>query len=350
MIQKITIRPTVALNCTIPLSGQYFDKNKGRNVYMLSNFKVIYREPIEKEGEMVWTNYFSSDNREFNFEWDDAVKSEAKDEKEKLRNIEEWVQAMMQHSGIESPGNKNIQGLPNFILIDKRVKDVDEFRANNDKSVLFNMLLNMEVTELMDVAYSAMINPAKDKLSTLQIFNKLADFNFGVLQQNAAKFLFEWKLPDATRKSVIRKAIMLDIITSHNGMFKVNNDPIGNDIDDLVVYFKTNAKMYEYLASEVAGKNIYPYDVNEPSKVIDILMGNDSRKEIKPRTMSEPAKADAKAERSFEERKAFDEMTAIRMEAKDLGIKGWQIPTISKEVLLKKIEDKKLENANLATV
>lgn len=324
----------------MPLTGKYYDKNLNRNVLLLTSYKVVYDRELLPH-ETLFTHLFSKNNKEFNFSWDNSPKDTSKEAIEKLKEQEEWVQRILQHPAIQNPENANSQGAPKFVLIDKRKKDVNEFTLNNNKVAVFNMVKNMDADELMDVAFFSLMNPAKDRLSTLQIFNKLCDLNTGLLMQDAAKFLSDWRLPDASYQKIIRKAILLDVITSDKGIFKINNDIIGSGIDDLVAYMKSNTKIYDYIKSEVSAKDTLPYDVSEVRTVAEILTGKEKEKVSKPRTQGDSTKADNKVARDITNANETDERTKLQIEMRELGIGGWMSPYIKLETMRAKIEEKK---------
>jgi hypothetical protein len=342
MLQEILIKPIVAIKCTTPLKGEYFDKNLNRNVKLLTSYKVVYDRELLPH-ETLFSTLFSPTNTEFSFKWDSSPLDNTDEEKQKAKDKEEWVQRFLQHCQIENPENKNIQGSPKFLLIDKRKKDVNEFNLNNNKVAVYNMVKNMEADELMDVAFFSLMNPAKERLSTLQIFNRLCDLNKGILMSDAAKFLTDWKMPDATYQKVIRKAILLEVITSQNGIFKINNDIIGSGIDDLVAYMKSNTKIYEFVKSEVASRDTLPYDVSESKTVGEILAKKDVNKTIKPNTLSDSRKADTKVEKAIERTTDDDELQKLKIRMRELKIPGWQSPFIKIETVRQRISDKEAE-------
>lgn len=328
MTQEILIKRIADGDCTTPLAGKYMDKNLNRNVNLLTSYKIAYDRELLSH-ETLWQFLFNKQRTFFAFKWDSET------DKEK----EQWVAALLQHPDIQNPENKNIQGAPHFVLIDKRKKDTNDFQFNNNKVVVFDMVKNMEADELMDVAFFSMMNPAKERLSTLQIFNRLCDLNTGILMADAAKFLTDWKMPDASYQKVIRKAILLDIITSEKGIFKINNDIIGSEIDDLVAYMKSNAKVYEFVKSQVSAKDTLPYDVSKVNKVSEILFKKDAPIETKldGRVKSGTEKADSKVERDINSANENDALAAAKIKMRAYNIKGWQSPFLKLETALSRI-------------
>ena len=356
MIQEISIKRLFSEevkkgegDCTTPLTGRYFDINLNQNITLLTSYKVVYDRLDLLPHETMWTKLYRSANDEFILQWDNTpigeTETELKESKQKIKDKEEWVARLLQHCQIQNPENKNIQGSPKFILIDKRKKDINEFTLNNNKVAVFNMIKNMETDELMDVAFFSMMNPSKERLSTLQIFNRLCDLNTGILQKDAEKFLIDWRMPDATYQKVIRKAILLDVITSDKGIFKINNDIIGSGIDDLVAYMKSNTKIYDYIKSEVAAKDTLPYDVSEIKKVSDILCEKDVVKELKVdgRTKTDSQKADFKANRDKELTSDADELAKLKIRMREIGLKGFNSPFIKLETARMKVMEREIE-------
>lgn len=353
MIQEILIKRIADGDCVTPLTGKYFDKNHNRNVNLLTSYKVAYDRELLPH-ETLWQFLFRKGVSEFKFAWNSTPtgNTPAEIEKSKLdiKDKEEWVARLLQHPDVQNPENTNIQGIPHFILIDKRKKDINDFSVNNNKVAVFNMVKNMETDELMDVAFFCMMNPAKERLSTLQIFNRLCDLNMGLLMSDAGKFLADWRMPDASYQKVIRKAILLNVITSDKGIFKINNDIIGSGVDDLVAYMKSNTKIYEFVKSEVAAKDTLPYDVSE-IKIVAEVLGEDNtiKSEIKKdlRTKTATEKADDLIERNIEKTGDADALAKAKIKMRELGLKGWQNPYIKLETALQKImeAESKLQHA-----
>lgn len=353
MIQEILIQRIVngdvtkgEGDCTTPLTGKYFDKNLNRNINLLTSFKVAYDRDLLAH-ETLWTHLFSKSSKYFSLKWDTIPEDDSDEAKQRVKDKEEWVARLLQHPQVQNAENKNIQGSFKFVLIDKRKKDINDFTLNNNKVVVFNMIKNMEVDELMDVAFFSMMNPAKDRLSTIQIFNRLCSLTDGVLMVGDAseKFLSDWKMPDATYQKVIRKAILLNVITSESGIFKINNDIIGSGIDDLVAYMKTNTRIYEFVKSEVASKDTLPYDVTKIKTVSEVLLKIDINRELRVdgRTKTPSEKVDSKVERDTNDAKYGDDLAKAKIKMRELGIKGWQSPFLKLDTALSRIMEKESE-------
>lgn len=308
MTNELSIRCTYGTNVDILLKGKFYDKATRKPIVLLNNYKVAIDRPLAAH-EKEFTHKFTKQSREFKFQWEssDAEKSE----------FAKWLK---QHPYVSHAENKNKDATTYFALTDKSRQDEIQYEQENAKVVVYQMVKNMPSTELVEVAFFNLINPSR--LTTMQLFNQLCGLNEGILMQNPLKFLAEWKMPDRSMRVVIRKAIMLNLIESQDGIFLINKSPIGN-VENLVVYLNDNDKYYDYLKKEVAMKDTLPYDVTSNVSVEDAL-GKAKAKERKDTTLSSEAKAENKEVRDQKKREDYDQAQQQKNRLRELKVAGWQ--------------------------
>lgn len=318
----IKINPSVSETgkVTMPIEGVYFDKLLQRNIYLTTNYKVVHGRELIKDVEKVFKFKFMGEKSEFKFSWDSNDKDK-----------NEWANAWKQHPDIQNTENKNQKTKTYFILFDKSKQATDTFERENGKVVVWNMVKNMQVEELMDVAYFNYVNPIGKK--AIDIFLELCSLTSGLLAQNPDKFISEWKLSDSQYRVIIRKAIILNIIEAVNGVYMINKAPIGN-VDNLIVYMKDNDKYYQYLKAQVAEKDILPYGLTENISVEEALSSREVVKELKidARTKTDEQKENDKLSREMAKAAEIDakkpeeeEKARLRKILKDANVRGWHL-------------------------
>lgn len=328
MTNEISIRCTYGTNVDVPLKGKFYDKKTRKPIVLLSNYKVA----IDREltlSERAFNYNFTKQNREFNFQWENSDTEKA--------DFAKWLK---QHPLIAHTDNKNKDATTYFALVDKSKQDELQYQNENSKVVVYQMLKNMTTKELVEVAFFSLINPSK--LTALQLFNTLCGLTDGVLMKNPAKFLSEWNMPDVSKRVVIRKAILLDLIETHDGIFFINKSPIGNT-DNLLVHLNDNEKYYEYLSKEVATKDTLPYDVAVNVSVQEALE-KQKPKEKKDITLSSEQKAENKEIRESKQRTDYDRAQSQKNRLRELKVAGWQASeSWSEEKRLEKISKAEAE-------
>lgn len=307
----IKINPSVSETgkVTMPIEGVYFDKALQRNIYLTTNYKVVHGRELIKDVEKPFKFKFMGEKSEFKFSWDSNDKDK-----------NEWANAWKQHPDIENTENKNQKAKTYFILFDKSKQATDTFERENGKVVLWNMLKNTDAMGLMDIAYFNNVNPVGKK--AIDIFLELASLNTGTLSKDPYKFINEWKLSDAEYRIIIRKAIILNIIDSVNGIYMINKAPVGN-VDNLIIYMKDNDKYYQYLKTMVAEKDTLPYGLTENISVEEALSSKGVVKELK-----------IDARKKTVEQKADDALTRAMATAAEIDAKK---PEEEEKIRLRKI-------------
>ncbi len=331
-MNKLIIRKTFGTKVDVPLKGAFYDTVDKKDITLLSDYGVAIGRDLAGK-EKAFRFVFSEFNTEFLFQWDD------KDEKRAA-----FAKFLKRHPLINHPDNENKGDTIYFELVDESRADQIQYQSENSKVVVYQQVKDMDALTLMEVAYfSLMDNPSK--LEGIQLFNKLCGLDNGILMKDPNKFLTEWKMPDSTLKVVLKKAIILKIITSKDGLYEINNSPIGS-LDNLMVHLKSDKKYYEYLKAEVAKKDTLPYGVTENISVSEMLE-KEKPKEKKDRTLSQDIKDTNKAERDKKKLEADDRAATQKSRLRELKVNGWQAShTWAEKTRLKKIKEaeEKLES------
>lgn len=326
MTNELNIRCTHGTDTFVPLIGKFTDKQSRKKIILLANFGVLIdQEPTASQ--IVFKHNFSKNNPVFSFKWDSDDNSKA-----------EFAKWLKKHPHINHADNLNKDPQTYFVLEDKSRQDEIQFAKESAKVALYNLVNNMDATELMEVSYFSMINP-KGK-SALNLFNELCGLNDGHLMQDdmPVKFISEWKQSDSSKKKVIRKAVLLDKIKTEAGVFYMNNTPIGS-IDNLYAYFNENAEQFNYLKKEVSEIDVLPYGLAENMSV-KAAITTEKVTEKKDRTMSAVKKDENKAEREAKAHAETERKNIQVARLKDLGVKGWQASGAwSEEKRLEKIAE-----------
>jgi len=330
---------------TTRFTGKYFDKEQGRNASLVelggNRFNVIYdREPVLTE--KLFTKWFGENNRDFTLIWNDSDKKTT-----------DFVNALQRHTQVHTEGwnNPNRQGTPQFEFIDKRKQNDLKVKKLKEKAVVFNMVNNMKVDELMDISFFVGHNPVGKSFE--ETFVTLLDFDTdengtpkGILMKNPSQFLIDWASPDQNHVVSVRKAIDLKIISHKDGKYYVNTEIVGDSADGVVAYMKVNDKLYDYVLRQVSEKDVLPLDVNRGNvKVSEASPEPKEVKEKKITTLGE--KADRQAEKNTDATSEHDERAILKAKMKKYGMKGWQvmeqwtIETCRKKVLTYE-QDKKM--------
>lgn len=333
MTNELSIRCTYGTNVDIPLKGKFYDKGTRKNIVLLSNYKVAVGRELTSS-ERPFNFVFTKNKKVFYFEWENSDVERAE--------FARWIKLVPE---IDHPENKNKSTTTYFTLVDKSRQDEMQYTLENAKVVVYQMLKNMQAKELIEVAFFSLINPSK--LTTLQLFNTLCGLGNGILMSNPLKFLAEWKMPDASKRVVIRKAIILGLIESQDGIFMINKSPIGS-VDNLLVYLNDNEKYYEYLNAEVAKRDTLPYDVVTDMSVADALE-KPKVKEIKDKTISAEQKAENKEIRDAKKISDYDRAQSQKMRLRELKVPGWQASEAwTEEVRLRKIGEAEAKSTVVA--
>ncbi|MEK6809354.1 MAG: hypothetical protein AABY40_01645 [Nanoarchaeota archaeon] len=323
MLNEISIRCTYGTDVTIPLIGKFQDKETKKQIILLSNYKVLVDiDPLPSQ--QIFKYEFTRRKPLFNFRW-------ASDDNDKTV----WVNWIKQHPQINHPENKNKNGQTYFELVDKSKQDENIFQKDNSKVVAYQLVKDMNTSTLMEVAFFMMLNPSK--MSPVQVFNKLCNLDSGLIQQNPVKFLAEWKFPDVSKKVTVRKAILLNLIESKDGIFYINHSPIGNT-ENLMVYMNENEKYFEYLKKEVAKQDVLPYGIITDMPVEKAIAVEKKPYKEQHETLSSQVKEERLMERETNQHEIKSRAHQQQLRLRELNVKGWHLSLAwAEEIRLEKI-------------
>lgn len=317
MIQEVIIRPAIEnYKTTTRFTGKYFDTDKRVQTIVLDDgggrYRVIYdREPQATERPMA--KWFNENQRDITIRWDDSD-----------RKTGEAVDAIQRHPQVHTEGhtNPNRQGTPQFEFIDKRKQTALKVSKLKEKAMVFNMVNNMDVQEMMDICFFVGHNPVGKTFE--DSFVTLLDYTDGILMKNPEQFLIDWKSPDKSITVIVRKAIDLHIISTKDGKFYVNTEIVGDSYDGVIAYMKVNDNLYEYVKRNVSERDTLPLDVNKGTMKVSGAAPEPKEyatKKVKPLG----DRADEKVEKNKENVAEFDERVKLKAEMKSLGIPGYQV-------------------------
>lgn len=327
MINEISIRSTYGTDVDTKLAGVFIDKASRKKITLLHDFSVLIDvEPTSSQ--RVWEHEFKKNRPIFDISW--------KSSDEKMVN---FVKYLKKHPLLDHASNINKDAKTYFLLIDKSEADRNTYMRDKQRNAAFNMLSQMNYTEMRNVAYFNLIDPGER--NAIGLFNYLAAFDSGLVMQNPLKFINEWKMPVTAKKTVIRKAILLNIIdsekTSTGTIYKINQTPIGN-VDNLVVYFEEKPEMYKFLLQQVAEKDLLPIEENE--KTMEEILSDAPKAEKKDTTISKDQKEINKVQREAAQQ-SVDVRKNIQVERlKELKVSAWMASgSWTEETRLKKIKE-----------
>lgn len=295
MKQELVIAPVELVNTEIRFD--YFDKSMSKDIFVTTDYRVHTDKSYVKSGDKALRHTFTEEAREFTFKWDDTD-----DQKNQVALM------LQRHPLVDAEGNTNVSPRPIFKLINRNKKNFNSAYSLKKKGLIFNLINNTSISRMKDIAYSIGMNPTGIEPS--EVFVALCDFTSGRLMQDLDKSISLIENDNNQHYVVMKKAIILDIISNRGGMFYIKSDPIGDSEDKVLNYLKENNQMYEeYVRKEVAMKdNISPED--SEAKVFDLLQ---------PKMYD--AGKDAKVKYNTPEKEL--ELSDLRAKARGYGIKAY---------------------------
>jgi hypothetical protein len=319
MIQEVTLRPVQSEGkVTVNFRGEYFDRDKKNKIILIEPYGVVINRDLNKSTERIFNQWFDQNNSEVTIRWDD----------EKDRSTNDFVTYLQKHPQVICEGfvNPNKQGTPQFEFVDKRKKDVAKVRALKQKNVVFNMVNNMTIGDMMDVAFFVGFNPVGRSFE--EVFVSLLDYSNGILMRDASGFLSTWSSPDKAHTVIVNKAINLSIINQRAGKYYAGagNEIVGDDFESVLAYMKVNDKVYDFVKRQVAERDTLPLDVNKED--IDKSVSKfeqDGAKYRESRIKNPTDKANDRAANELKKVAIFDEKAALIARGKSLGIPGIQM-------------------------
>lgn len=293
MKETIRIRPKHSTNIT--LQGVYAHKELKRNVYLTRGGDVI------KDRELLVTEKvnsvsFTSANKEHVIEWDgDDSTPQGKSNKGKFQAVK-WFYENHPHMEIVGGNNKFIQ---QDLFTLENINDITAGWVNEikEKIRIGNLIQSYDLKTQRDVCFAFGGNP--EGMSQNEIFVDLLHPERGRVIVNWSEFEKRWNPAlnkDIEYIVIAKKAVAFGIIETRNNNYMIGQEIVGagDNFDSVIGYLKNSAGRFDYVRHEVQLR--------------------DMPKEIKKSAM--PDDSDSKVS---------DKLIELREEAKNLGIKKWQI-------------------------
>jgi len=327
MKRKITIAPISRNKGTTQiLPGKYTNTKLGSIINILTNGKVVMRDC---EGSEKTKNIIIHDqNPEFTFTWDD------KEDAEKIVEAKAWSKNPM----VDCPDNYNLQRAM-FKMIDKTEKTSIDVKKLKYKGRIYNIINNMTVEEMRDIAFFMGLNPIHQ--SPEEIFISLVDFQDGKLMLDPEKIINNITTPDMNYIVIGKKAILYDVIQKKQDQYFVNNELIGSSFNDVLAYLKANKQQFEnYITKEVEKLDVLPVDIDYEEPVKEII-GMVKKLKEEPKSLQDGIKEVEEESIKIAEKEEGSSIEELRVIGKELKIKSWQI--MGKEKLTEEIEKVKMK-------
>ncbi len=310
MKQTIRIRPKHSKN--IVLQGSYLHKSLKRMVYLTRGGDVIKDRDLLPT-ERVDNVGFNAQKTEHVIEWENKMDTlEARSRKGKEDAIKLFYE---EHPHMEIVGGRNLFMQQDFFTFEN-INDITERNVTEikEKVRIANVIQSYDFATQNDVSFAFGGNPTG--MTQSEVFVDLLHPLTGRAIMQWERFEKIWN-PNLNRDIsyvvIAKKAIAFGIIETRNNNYMLGQEVVGagDNFDSVVGYLKNSPGRFEYIKNEVQVK--------------------DMPKEIKKASLADPEGNG----------KISKELTELRQEAKNLGVKGWQI---------KKEEQLKIEIANAKTV
>lgn len=340
MKQSLSLSPIDKGNHTIPFRGEYEDKSLHKNVYLLANFQVIDNRELTKD-EKVFTFQFGGKINNWTYDYDDSKPSEVK-----------WAECLKRHELVKCDGNTNLFR-PIFEVIDTRKEASKKVMTNKNMLIVGNMVGAMKVSEMRDIAYYKGIDVSR--MTGEQIYLTLCSVvpgtELGILMVNSSASITSFSNPDREIVTMVQKAIALDVIKKVNAMYYIGQTLAGENAVSVVAFCKSNTQLYEnFVKKQVELNDRLPVDITEDITVVELLEGQKS-KEFKHKEATktqEQKELTRKASQNSEhdiEMERQRQLQPYKNKCKELGIRGYNVPTWTEETFKRKIAEKEAELA-----
>ena len=308
MKQTIRIRPKHSKN--IVLQGSYLHKTLKRMVYLTRGGDVV-RDRDLLPTERVENIGFTQAKTEHVIEWDvDTNSAEGRSRVGKDNAIKLFFE---EHPHMEIVGGNNKFMQQDFFTFEN-INDITERNVTEIKEKLriANIIQSYDYATQKDVSFAFGGNPTD--MTQAEVFVDLLHGETGRALLNWDTFEKKWNPElnkDISYVVIAKKAIAFGIIETRNNNYVLGQEIVGagDNFDSVVGYLKVSPSRFEFVKHEVQLK--------------------DMPKEVKKASL-----ADAEGKGKISER-----LTELRKEAKDLGVKGWQID--SEKTLEAKIDNAK---------
>lgn len=257
------IKPLIGESSQL-LGGEYKDSITGESVKILNNDKVVLNRNLNNGEKVKMISFQNRIQPHYDITYNDEVKGS-----------DYLIKVWARHPSIQCKGNTNLVN-PQFVMENLKELLSDERMAIKKKGMVFNLINNTTVEDMRNIAFSVGLNPIK--MNDDEIFIKLIKFEDGKLMANPDEFLKNYNAPDYQIQIIVRKALLLEVITQQHGKYYIKDEIIGSSFDDLVIYCKKNPNMYEnFIRKEVAKKDdLLPSGADS----VKNLGGDEGEKEI----------------------------------------------------------------------
>ncbi len=294
MKQTIRIRPKHSKN--IVLQGCYLHKTLKRMVYLTRGGDVV-RDRDLLPTERVENIGFTQAKTEHVIEWDvDMNSPEGRSRSGKDTAIKLFFE---EHPHIEIVGGVNKFMQQDFFTFEN-INDITERSVTEikEKIRIANIIQSYDYATQKDVSFAFGGNPTD--MTQAEVFVDLLHGDTGRAILNWSTFEKKWN-PELNKDIpyvvIAKKAIAFGVIETRNNNYVLGQEIVGagDNFDSVVGYLKVSPARFEYVKHEVQLR--------------------DMPKEVKKASL-----ADAEGKGKISER-----LTELRKEAKELGLKGWQI-------------------------
>lgn len=329
-MRTITIEPiSREKGTTVILHGKYTNTKLKSIVNILTNGDVVMREC--EPGERTKNITISDQNPAFTFTWDENAKGAD------ATGILE-AKAWSKNAAVDCPGNDNLARAM-FKMVDLTQKTTIDVKLLKRKGRVYNIINNMPVKEMRDIAFFVGLNPIHE--SPDEIFISLVDFDKGKLMEKPDEFINTVTTPDMNYIVIAKKAILYGVIQEKDNQYYINTELIGSSFVDVLAYCKSNKQQFEgYIKKEVEKVDVLPVDIDwdEPvSKIIGMI--HEAKKAETPVPIEKEIKEVAAASEEVVNNEKEAEIEEIRVIAKELKIPNYWLK--GKDKLLKDIKDVK---------
>lgn len=314
MQKELILSPIVAegtkFNMTTRLGCDF--KDGSERVIITNQWNIVRGKPLSSDEvllEFIFTPYTSTHT----LKWDSEI-NKAQDKAMEL---------LKRHPQLSYPGNTNLKN-PMFKMTNSRDEKVARVMQNKKKLMICNIINNMELEKVRDVAFWNRV-PNASQMDEWDLCDKLINLENGVLMKNPQHFFDNYKLENIDLRVLAEKAIALKVITERSGfLFYGNNTQLGKTIEDVIDFIEKNKQEGEYLRKDVLKKDNLPADWTTKT-VIDATIGV-------PTILEQLGKTKAQEKRDEDEK-----MDELKSQAKSLGIQGTHL--MKEDTLIAKIAE-----------
>ena len=252
---------------------------------------------------------------------------------------EDAIKAAMIMNGPFCEGSPNLVGKPTY-----KVRDKEKIAESNIDKRTFrrkaeDIIVSLNRKQLQEMALNIGVNIVANNNQSM-----LEDEVYRVMENNPKKFLDIWNNKDREYITIFKKALSVGVII-HNvqsGLYMYNGLEMGHNEEMAIKYLVDNkgiATSISVIVNENETKSIVAMGIKVDTSEKDEL--EKLRAELAELRKLKVADAVIKSEnegKTFEDEKEPDaELESLKARAKELKIKGYALPYMTKEKLLKAI-------------